>query len=77
MRISATIQKYGFRDYRGGGRSSARETTARVAAGVLAKKILSDAFDGRVVGYVMQVGDIRANIEDPASVTQEQVEQFF
>ncbi|MEZ6086647.1 MAG: chorismate synthase [Pirellulaceae bacterium] len=69
-------QKYGFRDYRGGGRSSARETTARVAAGAIAKKILSVAFDGRVVGYVCQVGDIRAQIDDPAAVTIEQVESF-
>lgn len=66
--------KYGFRDYRGGGRSSARETTVRVAAGVVAKKILNRAFDGRVVGYVSQVGDIKAHIPDPASVTLAQVE---
>jgi chorismate synthase len=66
--------KFGFRDYRGGGRSSARETTVRVAAGVVAKKILAEAFGGRVVGYVVQVGDIRAEIADPASVTLEQVE---
>src|SRR4051812_14217196 len=50
--------KYGFRDYRGGGRSSARETTARVAAGVVAKKIIAEAFGGRVVAYVKQIGDI-------------------
>ena len=68
--------KYGFRDYRGGGRSSARETTARVAAGVIAKKILQQAFAGRVVGYVTQVGDIKANINNPAEVTLEQVEQL-
>lgn len=67
--------KYGFRDYRGGGRSSARETTVRVAAGVVAKKILEAAFGGRVLGYVVQVGDIRAEIPDPASITFEQVEQ--
>lgn len=67
--------KYGFRDYRGGGRSSARETTARVAAGVVAKKILADAFDGRVVGYVTQVGEVRAQIDDPQSITLEQVEK--
>ena len=66
--------KYGFRDYRGGGRSSARETTVRVAAGVVAKKILEQAFDGRVVGYVTQVGDIKANIADPAAITLQQVE---
>lgn len=68
--------KYGFRDYRGGGRSSARETTARVAAGVVAKKIIQEAFGGRVIGYVTQVGDIRATIADPASVTLDQVEKF-
>ena len=68
--------KYGFRDYRGGGRSSARETTVRVAAGVVAKKILSMAFDGHVVGYVVQVGDVRANIADPAAITLEQVEKL-
>ena len=66
--------KYGFRDYRGGGRSSARETTVRVAAGVVAKKILQQAFDGRVVGYVTQVGEIKARIDDPASITLSQVE---
>ncbi|WP_417749426.1 chorismate synthase [Rosistilla oblonga] len=69
-------QKYGFRDYRGGGRSSARETTARVAAGALAKKILAEAFGGRVIGYVTQVGDLKAEIPDPASVTLQQVEEF-
>ncbi len=68
--------KYGFRDYRGGGRSSARETTVRVVAGVVAKKILAKAFGGRVVGYVVQIGDIRANIPDPAEVTAESVEQL-
>lgn len=66
--------KYGFRDYRGGGRSSARETTARVAAGVVAKKILSEACGARVVGYVVQVGDIRATIDNPATITLKQVE---
>lgn len=66
--------KYGFRDYRGGGRSSARETTARVAAGAVAKKLIATAFGGQVVGYVTQVGDIQANVPDPAAVTIEQVE---
>lgn len=66
--------KYGFRDYRGGGRSSARETTVRVAAGVVAKKILAEEFGGRVVAYVKQVGEIVAEIPDPAAVTLEQVE---
>lgn len=66
--------KYGFRDYRGGGRSSARETTARVAAGVVAKKILAEACGARVLGYVVQVGDIRATIVNPAAISLEQVE---
>jgi chorismate synthase len=68
--------KYGFRDYRGGGRSSARETVSRVIAGSIAKKILSAAFGGRIVGYVVQVGDVRCTIEDPASVTEAQVENL-
>lgn len=68
--------KYGFRDYRGGGRSSARETTARVAAGVVAKKILTEACGARVVGYVVQVGDIRASIDSPAAITLDQVEKL-
>jgi chorismate synthase len=67
-------QKYGFRDYRGGGRSSARETVVRVAAGVVAKKLIAEAFGGKVVGYVTQVGHLVAEIADPASVTLEQVE---
>jgi chorismate synthase len=66
--------KYGFRDYRGGGRSSARETVVRVAAGAVAKKLIAEAFGGRVVGYVKQVGDIVASIDDPEAVTLEQVE---
>jgi len=68
--------KYGFRDYRGGGRSSARETAVRVAAGVVAKKILDHGFGGRVVGYVTQVGEVKAVIADPAKVTLEQVESL-
>jgi chorismate synthase len=69
-------QKYGRRDYRGGGRSSARETVARVAAGAVAKKLIATAFGGRVIGYVKQVGDIVAQVDDPASVTLEQVEKL-
>ncbi len=68
--------KYGFRDYRGGGRSSARETNVRVAAGVVAKKILSAAFGGRIIGYVTQVGHLKAKISDPTSITAAQVETF-
>ena len=65
--------KYGVRDYRGGGRSSARETVGRVAAGAVAKKILV-AEGVRIVGYVRQVGDVVAEIAQPEAVTQEQVE---
>lgn len=66
--------RYGFRDYRGGGRSSARETTARVAAGAIAKKLIAAEFGGTVVGYVTQVGSIRASVPSPQNVTLEQVE---
>src|SRR5205807_2015498 len=65
--------KYGFRDYRGGGRSSARETVCRVAAGAVAKKLLAQ-HGMRVLGYVKQVGGVVADIPDPALVTLEQVE---
>jgi chorismate synthase len=68
--------KYGFRDYRGGGRASARETTVRVAAGAVAKKLLSIAAGARVVGYVVQVGNIHAEIPNPAAVTLEAVEKL-
>jgi chorismate synthase len=50
--------KYGIRDPRGGGRSSARETTMRVAAGVVAKKWLAERFGVTVRGYLSQLGDI-------------------
>ena len=67
--------KFGRRDYRGGGRSSARETVARVAAGAVAKKLLAHAFGGEVLGYVTQVGDIEANLPgSPESITLAQVE---
>ncbi len=66
--------KYGVRDYRGGGRASARETVARVCAGAIAKKVLAEALGARVVGYVRQVGDLVADVPDPAAVTLEQVE---
>ncbi|HMR07785.1 MAG TPA: chorismate synthase [Polyangiaceae bacterium] len=69
-------QKYGFRDYRGGGRASARETVARVAAGAVAKKLIAEAFGGRVVGYVTQVGDVVARITDPSAVTLDAVEKL-
>jgi len=65
--------KYGFRDYRGGGRSSARETVCRVAAGAVAKKLLALQGVG-VLGYVKQVGSATAVIPDPTQVTLDQVE---
>ena len=68
--------KYGFRDYRGGGRSSARETVARVAAGVVAKKLCAEAFGGIIVGYVKQVGTVIAEIDAPERVTSAEVETF-
>lgn len=67
--------KYGRRDYRGGGRSSARETSVRVAAGVVARKIIADAFGGHVLSYVVQVGSIKASIADPAAITLDDVEK--
>jgi chorismate synthase len=57
-------QKYGLRDYRGGGRSSARETAMRVAAGAIGKKYLSERHGIQVRGYVAQVGHIRAQAFD-------------
>ena len=51
-------QKYGIRDYRGGGRSSARETAVRVAAGAIAKKWLRERFGVTVRGYMAQLGPI-------------------
>ncbi|MBA6412401.1 chorismate synthase [Parahaliea sp. F7430] len=57
-------QKYGFRDYRGGGRSSARETAMRVAAGAIAKKYLQQRYGIEVRGYLSQLGPIRAETLD-------------
>lgn len=51
-------KKYGIRDYRGGGRSSARETTMRVAAGVFAAKWLEQTFGVTIQGYLAQVGPL-------------------
>ena len=54
-------KKYGFRDYRGAGRSSARETVARVAGGAVAKKVLKDMIGLKIFGYVSQIGEHKAN----------------
>lgn len=66
--------KYGFRDYRGGGRSSARETVVRVVAGAVAKKLLLRETGAQVLGFVTQVGGIRASIVDATKVTAREVE---
>ncbi len=55
--------KYGFRDYRGGGRSSGRETASRVAAGAVAKKILS-SYSIQIIAYTLAVADIVAQKKD-------------
>ena len=52
-------QKYGFRDYRGGGRSSARETVMRVAAGAIARKYLQQRYGVVIRGYLAQLGPIK------------------
>jgi chorismate synthase len=52
-------QKYGIRDYRGGGRSSARETAMRVAAGGIAKKYLRERYGIQIRGYLAQLGPIK------------------
>ncbi len=66
--------KFGVRDYRGGGRSSARETSVRVAAGAIAKKLLRHWHHVSIVGYVRQVGDVVAEVRDPTAVRLEEVE---
>src|SRR5580692_4278985 len=57
--------KYGFRDYRGGGRSSARETVMRVAAGAVARKYLAQRLGARIFGYVSQVGPLLLDPVNP------------
>ena len=63
-------QKYGFRDYRGGGRSSARETAMRVAAGAIAKKYLSGKYGILIRGYLAQLGPIKLALKDWDSVAK-------
>ena len=65
--------KYGIRNWQGGGRSSARETIGRVAAGAVAKKILWQVARVEIVGYVKRIKDLEG-IVDPNTVTIEQVE---
>ncbi|MGM3175255.1 chorismate synthase [Dickeya lacustris] len=63
-------QKYGLRDYRGGGRSSARETAMRVAAGAIAKKYLQQQHGVQIRGYLSQMGDVTCTLKDWAQVEQ-------
>src|ERR1700735_4040733 len=58
-------QKYGFRDYRGGGRSSARETVVRVAAGALRRKYLLERAGSTIHGYLAQLGPLVLEPRDP------------
>ena len=68
-----TEAKYGLRDWRGGGRASARETTGRVAAGAVARVLLASAAGVEVIAWVRQVADLDVDV-DPAAVTAEAVE---
>ncbi|MDO2438597.1 chorismate synthase [Aeromonas veronii] len=63
-------QKYGQRDYRGGGRSSARETAMRVAAGAIAKKYLKKVHGIEITGFLSQLGPIKAEAFDAAQIEQ-------
>jgi chorismate synthase len=65
--------KYGIRNWQGGGRSSARETIGRVAAGAIAKKILHQVAGVEIVSYVKRIKDLEG-VVDPETVTLEQVE---
>ena len=81
-------QKYGIRDYRGGGRSSARETTMRVAAGAVARKYLRERLGVAIHGYVSQLGPLELAAADLSIVNDnpffcadperlEELEQFM
>lgn len=63
-------QKYGQRDYRGGGRSSARETAMRVAAGAIAKKYLKQVHGIEIIGFLSQLGPIKAEAFDETQIEQ-------
>lgn len=66
--------KFGIRDYRGGGRSSARETTMRVAAGALAKKWLKLHFDIEVIAWLAQLGSV---VIDKVDLNEKENNPFF
>ena len=63
-------QKYGIRDYRGGGRSSARETAMRVAAGAIARKYLFERLGLEIKGYLSQIGNLTLDCMDLAYVDE-------
>src|SRR5882757_4081434 len=65
--------KYGFRNWQGGGRSSARETIGRVAAGAIARKLLRERYGVEVLAYVKQVQSIIAEV-DPEKITSVEIE---
>ena len=65
--------KYGIRNWKGGGRASARETIGRVAAAAIASKLLARDYGVEIVGYVKQVRELRADV-DPDKVTRADVE---
>src|SRR4051812_12679174 len=67
-------QKYGFRDYRGGGRSSARETVMRVAAGAIARKYLRERAGIHISGYLAQIG---AHVIEPVRPEAASENPFF
>ncbi|MCC5875459.1 MAG: chorismate synthase [Candidatus Sumerlaeia bacterium] len=66
--------KYGIRNWRGGGRSSARETIGRVAAGAIARKLLAKHFGTEILSWVSRVADISAPQPDPLKVSREEIE---
>src|SRR5437667_6477168 len=65
--------KYGIRNWQGGGRTSARETIGRVAAGAIARKILRERFGVEVLAYVKQVQRLKARV-DPEKVRLKDIE---
>src|SRR5439155_22467409 len=66
--------KYGIRDYRGGGRTSARETAGRVAAGAIGRKLLREWYGVEIVAWVAKVGPIAVEC-DVETVTRDDVEE--
>ncbi|HRE17552.1 MAG TPA: chorismate synthase, partial [Rhodocyclaceae bacterium] len=66
----AYTQKYGFRDYRGGGRSSARETAVRVAAGAIARKWLNERYGVTIRGWMSALGPIDIPFVDAGQIDQ-------